>query len=112
PTIVNFPGDATYSCAAAVPPANNTLVSAMDGCGGVSGLITTHNADVMTSSNCVNRFTLTRTYIVTDACGNSSSKSQTLTVNGTTPPTITTFPADLSFACAGDVPAANDSLVS
>ncbi len=110
PTITTFPADATYSCSNGVPAANNTLVSATDGCGGNS-LIITHSADVITASNCVNRFTISRTYTATDACGNSASKTQTIIVNGTTPPTITTFPSDVTFACAGSVPPADNALV-
>jgi nucleoid-associated protein YejK len=112
PTIATFPADVTYSCASAVPAADNGLVTATDGCGASSGLVITHGADVVTSSNCVNRITIQRTYIATDACGNSSSKTQTITVNGTTAPTITTFPADATYSCANVVPAANDSLIT
>ncbi len=112
PTISGFPVDATYSCAGAVPAANDSLVTAIDGCGGTGGIVISHGGDVITSSNCVSRFTISRSYIATDACGNSSSKVQTIVVNGTTAPTITGFPGDVTYACAGAVPAANDTLVS
>ncbi|MGZ4963786.1 MAG: HYR-like domain-containing protein, partial [Limisphaerales bacterium] len=112
PTITSFPADATYSCASSVPGANDNLVSATNACGGNSGIAIAHNVDVITSSNCVNRFTIARTYTVTDACGNSTSKTQTITVNETTPPTITTFPANATYSCGNVVPAANNSLVA
>jgi hypothetical protein len=88
------------------------LVTAIDGCGASSGIVITHDADLITASNCVNRFTITRTYVATDACGNSSSKNQTITVDGTTPPTITAFPEDATYSCASAVPAADDSLIN
>ncbi|MGZ4964008.1 MAG: HYR-like domain-containing protein, partial [Limisphaerales bacterium] len=112
PTITGFPADATFSCAAAVPPANDTLVTAANACGGSAGLVIAHAADVVTSSNCVNRLTLSRTYVATDACGNSSSKTQTITVNGTTPPAIVAFPSDVTVFCASAVPTPDNSLVT
>ncbi|MGZ4973441.1 MAG: HYR-like domain-containing protein, partial [Limisphaerales bacterium] len=110
PTIATFPADATYSCASAVPVVDDTLVSATDGCGS-SSIVISHSADVITSSNCVNRFTISRTYTAIDACGNSASKTQTITVNGATPPIITAFPSDVTFACADSVTSANDELI-
>ena len=112
PAITGFPADATYGCADSVPVANDGLVTAIDGCSGAAAVALTHLADLVTSSNCVSRFTIQRTYIATDACGNSSSRSQTLTVNGTTPPTITMFPVDASYSCATAVPLADNTLVA
>lgn len=112
PTITSFPANATYSCASAIPAADNTTVTATNACGATDGMTVTHSIDLVTSSNCVNRFTVARTYIAIDACGNSTSKTQTITVNGTTAPTITTFPSDANYSCAASVPLANDSLVS
>ncbi|MGZ5530052.1 MAG: Ig-like domain-containing protein, partial [Limisphaerales bacterium] len=112
PTITAFPADSTVSCASAVPGANDSLVTATNACGGNSGVIISHNADVITTSNCLSRFTVSRTYVATDACGNSVSKIQTITVNNVTAPTITGFPADATYACSSSVPGANDSLVS
>ena len=111
PVITQFPADGTFSCPGSVPAANDSLIVATNACGGTASVVVTHAPDIVTASNCVNRFVIARTFIATDACGNSSSKTQTITVNGATPPTITTFPTDLSFSCPGSVPAANDSLV-
>ena len=36
----------------------------------------------------MNRYSITRTYHATDACGNSSMQSQTITVNDITKPTV------------------------
>jgi uncharacterized repeat protein (TIGR01451 family) len=44
--------------------------------------------DVISNQTCANRFTITRTYRATDACGNSATCAQIITVNDQTPPTI------------------------
>jgi hypothetical protein len=48
--------------------------------------------------------TITRTFTATDACGNSSSCTQIITVGDTIPPSIT-CPGPLAVDCVGDVPA-------
>jgi hypothetical protein len=108
PTITSIPADATVECASAVPAANEAAVVATDACGGAP--VITHS-DQSTPGTCPNKFVLKRTYIATDACGNSSSKTQTITVNDDTPPVITSIPADVTVQCAGAVPAANDAAV-
>ena len=112
PTITTFPSDATYSCASAVPVADDASISAINACGGNSGMTITHKPDVITPGICANRYTIARTYIATDACGNSSSKTQNIVVNNTTPPTITSFPNDVTFSCANEVPPANDGAIA
>ncbi|MCH7785834.1 MAG: hypothetical protein IIB06_10540, partial [Bacteroidetes bacterium] len=47
---------------------------------------------------------ITRTYSVTDDCGNSILVTQTITVNDTIPPVFDPPPADTSYQCIGDVP--------
>jgi subtilisin-like proprotein convertase family protein len=79
------PSAVTVSCASQVPPANTNSVTASGGC---SGIIVTHEGDVMSASNCPNRFTITRSYKATDSCTNSVTCTQTITVNDTTVPTI------------------------
>ncbi|MDZ7633743.1 MAG: hypothetical protein U5L72_04645 [Bacteroidales bacterium] len=47
---------------------------------------------------------ITRTYSVTDACGNTINVTQTITVDDTTNPTASN-PAPVTVECIGDVPA-------
>jgi hypothetical protein len=108
PVISSIPGDVTVQCAGAVPAANDAAVMATDNCGGAP--VVTHS-DQNTSGTCVGKFVIKRTYTATDACGNSSSQVQTITVNDNTPPSITSIPGDVSVSCAGAVPAANDGSV-
>ena len=50
--------------------------------------------------------TYTLTYTATDAAGNTASDTQTVTVTDTTPPVIEA-PADATYTCPSEVPAAN-----
>jgi hypothetical protein len=43
---------------------------------------------VVTPGTCANRYSIARTYTATDACGNKSPQTQTITVNDVTPPEI------------------------
>jgi hypothetical protein len=108
PVISSIPADATVQCAAAVPVANDAAVVATDNC---SGKVTVSHTDQMIPGTCANKFVIKRSYTATDSCGNSSSQTQTITVNDTTPPVITSIPADVTVQCAGSVPAANDGAV-
>lgn len=62
---------------------------------------------VLTSSDfiipgvCANSFVVERTWVATDACGNSSSCTQTIVVQDTTDPVIT-CPADVTVECDQD----------
>nr|MBA3285775.1 T9SS type A sorting domain-containing protein [Nitrosopumilus sp.] len=68
--------------------------------------------DVTTQGNCASNYSITRTWTAFDVCGNSSTTSQTITVEDNTAPAIQCA-ADLSF-CDGDpvvliLPVANDA---
>ncbi|MCC6583238.1 MAG: DUF11 domain-containing protein [Chitinophagales bacterium] len=101
PIITGTPQNATYSCASDVPQSSITSVTATDNCAGV---VTVAVADVITNQTCANRYTITRTWTATDACGNSSTASQTITVNDLTAPVITGTPQNVTYSCASDVP--------
>jgi hypothetical protein len=107
PTIT-CPANTTVECFAMVPAPNPAGVVASDNCNGVP--VVTFVSDVTANQTCVNRLTITRTYRAVDECGNSSSCTQTITVNDQTPPTIT-CPINLTVACAALVPTANPATV-
>jgi gliding motility-associated-like protein len=54
---------------------------------------------------------ITRTYSVTDNCGNSINVTQNITVNDTTPPTASN-PAPIFVECPEDIPAPNPLVVN
>ena len=67
-----------------------------DNCAG--GVTISHDADVITTGDCPNRFIVTRVYHAMDACSNSADCTQTITVADTTAPVIA-CPADKVLAC-------------
>ncbi|MDZ4794245.1 MAG: hypothetical protein SGI83_08200, partial [Bacteroidota bacterium] len=85
--VITCPANVTVSCAAAVPAVNLAAATATDNCPGV---VKTHVGDVISAQTCANRFVITRTYRATDASGNVTNCTQTITVNDITNPTITT----------------------
>ncbi len=83
--VIACPAPVTVSCASQVPVADINSVTASDVCGTVT---ITYDGDAISNQTCVNRYTITRTYRATDACGNSATCAQIITVNDQTPPTI------------------------
>src|ERR1051325_1429463 len=108
PVITSIPANVTVSCASEAPAANDNAVVATDNC---VGPVTITHTDVRTAGICDNRYSIARTYTATDACGNASSRTQTIIVGDETAPVITSIPTNVTVSCTGNVPAANNSLV-
>jgi gliding motility-associated-like protein len=92
PVISGVPADITVSCVGAVPPASK-LVTAKDGC---SPNVTLSVSDKKAQGACANKMIITRTWLAKDACGNISVKSQIITVDDKTPPTLAGVPSDIT----------------
>jgi len=75
------------SCDNQVPPPDISSVLVTTTCPGAYTVI--HLDDLISNQTCPNRYTITRTYQVTDACGETASCSQLITVNDQTPPVLT-----------------------
>jgi hypothetical protein len=91
------------SCAAEVPAAPE--LTATDNC---EGVLDADFSEQIQPGDCPNDFTITRTWTVTDAAGNSIQHVQTITVNDTEAPQfVGDLPANESgFECGEEVPAA------
>ncbi|MEM7105474.1 MAG: Ig-like domain-containing protein [Bacteroidota bacterium] len=100
------PGDVTVECVSDVPAM--TDLGYTDNCDG-SGTVTGSDGP-LTGGTCGG--TITRTWTFTDACGNTGTASQTITVNDTTDPVAPAAPAAESYQCLADVPAAGDLTAS
>jgi hypothetical protein len=86
PVITSVPENVAVACASSVPAPNDGAVVANDNC---SSVTISHAADVITPGSCVNKYTITRTYYATDACGNISvGMSQTIRVNDSIAPVV------------------------
>jgi hypothetical protein len=98
PVLSDAPANVTVECNA-VPAA--AILTATDNC---STPVVTYS-EVRTDGNCSGNYTLTRTWIATDACGNTSSKTQVITVQDTQAPVLSAAPANVTVECNA-VPAA------
>ncbi|WP_333878496.1 HYR-like domain-containing protein, partial [Flavobacterium sp.] len=100
PVAPEAPANVTVACAGDVPAMIS--LTATDNCG---DFITVDGVDSISEGNCLNTFTVTRTWTFTDACGNTSSVSQTINVVDDVAPIAPVAPADVTVTCAGDIPA-------
>jgi hypothetical protein len=92
--MLTIPADYTAECSDEHPldPA-----SATDNCGEVT---ITEVAD--TTYSCANSYVVTRAFTAVDECGNSTSATQTITIEDTTAPMLT-IPADYTAECDEDL---------
>ncbi len=97
PVLSAAPADETVSCNAI--PAAATL-TAMDNCDAEPVVTYTQSSSQNADVNNIGHYnyTLTRTWIATDACGNTSSKTQIITVVDATAPVIT-CPENVTLNC-------------
>ena len=106
PTASN-PVPVTVQCIGDVPAADITVVTdEADNCGVP---VVAFVSDVSNGLTCPE--TITRTYSVTDACGNTINVLQTITVDDNINPTASN-PAPVTVQCIGDVPAADITVVT
>lgn len=98
PVLDPAPADITVACAADVP----AIVSLnwTDNCSG-SGSVT--GVEVSSGTTCPE--VLTRTWTISDTCGNTATETQIITIHDTIAPVIDPAPADLSLQCYASVPA-------
>jgi hypothetical protein len=107
PTASN-PGPLTADCSGSIPvPDVNVVTDEADNC--PAPIIVAFVSDVSDGGTCPE--TVTRTYSVTDACGNQILVTQTITVGDVTNPTASN-PAPLNVECIGDVPAPDVNVVT
>ncbi len=100
PLVPEAPESINVQCTDDVPAA--VVLTATDECDGA--IDAAPSAEILPGS-CPNSFTLTRTWTFIDACGNTSSVSQVITVNDTEAPVITNPPMDITIECGEEVPA-------
>ena len=92
---LNIPSDYTAECSDELILDDAT---ASDNCSAVS--ITVESETI--AGGCSGNYTIVRTFTATDACGNSTSARQTITVEDTTAPELT-IPADYAAECSDEL---------
>ncbi|HMC99873.1 MAG TPA: hypothetical protein VKH37_06965, partial [Ferruginibacter sp.] len=100
PPTITCPAAVAVRCAGDVPAPSPSTVMASDNC---SGVTVNWAGDVISGQTCANRYTITRIYVAFDACGNSATCTQAITVNDNVPPTII-CPQPVTVKCTGAVP--------
>ncbi|MDR2037572.1 MAG: gliding motility-associated C-terminal domain-containing protein, partial [Bacteroidales bacterium] len=95
PVIGNVPVNTTVSCDN-VPVADASVVTVTDNCSTLDKITVTVN-DIRTDGNCPNNYTITRTWIATDECGNQSSAIQVITVQDIQAPTVNCIQKDTVY---------------
>ncbi|UKN01503.1 PKD domain-containing protein [Paracrocinitomix mangrovi] len=102
------PGNLTVECATDVPAADPLLITdEADNCTANPAVI--HLSDVSSGTTCPE--VITRTYRITDDCGNITDLVQTITIDDVTPP-VGTAPGAVTVECVGDVPVADPASVT
>lgn len=91
PVILTCPTDKNLSCGAATDTASNGYPTFSDNCSATLSYVD------QTVSNC-NRTVITRTWTVTDVCGNTATCTQTIILTDAVVPVIT-CPADTTLNC-------------
>lgn len=99
PGLPEIPANQQLSCGEPIEEAQ--VLTALDSC---SGEIIAEAVETETPGQCEGSTIITRTWTFTDACNNSISASQTITVTDTTAPVIPEIPSDLVLSCPGEIP--------
>jgi hypothetical protein len=105
PIISTLPSPTTIECT--VTP-SFAIATATDACDASINLTFT---DVTTPGACAQEYSVTRTWTAIDTCGNSSTASQTITVQDSTAP-ILTIPGNASIECDEDTSPANTGMAT
>jgi hypothetical protein len=98
PVFTNVPANVTVQCNN-IPPVGAAV--ATDNCGTPTVV---NNQEVRTNGACPDSYTLTRKWTATDACGNTKTATQKITVVDNTKPMFTFVPANLVLECSDPVP--------
>lgn len=94
PSFTTFPNNVTVACDA-IPPTGNP--AAADNCS--ANVTIQYLGETRNNGVCPESYTLLRRWSATDACGNSTIGTQTLTVRDQVAPVFTFVPANATISC-------------
>lgn len=102
------PTPISVQCASDVPAPNTSIIAdAVDNCSAVQVVIA-HISDISDGNICPE--TITRTYSITDECGNTASVNQIITITDDTSPLISCIP-DVTIVNISSLPPAVNSFI-
>ena len=107
PPTASNPANFSVECSSLIPTADPSVIT--DEADNCSTPIVAYVSDVSNTGSCPE--VITRTYSVTDDCGNVTLLTQNITIEDTTPPTAS-VPAPINVQCIADVPAPDITLIS
>src|SRR5439155_1235910 len=93
PAISALPDPTTIECPASPRFATRTATDACDPAPSLT------SADATTPGSCAGKYSVTRTWTAKDACGNTSTASQTVNVTDTAAPAISALPDPSTIEC-------------
>ncbi len=97
PTLFNLPpAQLTIDCGDPIP---DSFIFAQDNC---SGIVPIGLAANTVETDC--GYIFTRTWLALDDCGNMSQYTQTITAEDQTPPTLSSYPENITLPCGQDLP--------
>ena len=104
----DLPTDVTVSCAGDIPATEEATLTATDNCTDDADIeITVKDVKSNVSTICANNYTITRIYTAKDACGNTTTHTQIITVEDKTKPTfVEDLPQNITYECSSKVPTA------
>lgn len=106
PILGAIPADLTLECSDPIPAP--PVVTATDNCDNDVQVTLTPQ---IIPGNCEDSYTMIRTWTATDDCGNTATKSQTISVFDTTAPEFISVPDDLEIECDEIIPVQGVSAV-
>ncbi|HJW29867.1 MAG TPA: hypothetical protein VJ508_11580, partial [Saprospiraceae bacterium] len=96
--VISCPANVTINCTANTLPVNTGSATATDNCDGAP-MVTYSDASI--SGSCPQAYSITRTWMAIDHCGNSSTCTQSITVKDVQAPSIS-CPANITIQCNTD----------
>lgn len=107
--MITCPADITIECTESTLPANTGMAAATDDCDGSPVISFTDSFTPSTA--CALEYSINRVWVATDACGNSSSCLQVITVQDNTPPSLT-CPPNITIECTDSTEPGNTGMAS
>jgi hypothetical protein len=108
PVFTSVPGNVTLNCTDAIPAVG--VPTASDGCGGPVTVVYLGAWNM--NATCPGNYQIMRSWKATDACGNSTSAAQIITIQDNTAPTFTSFPGNVTIQCSQAPPAVSNPVAT